>query len=664
MKVTGWKRLAAAGAILAGVGIVYGRSLDFGFVYDDHVQIEQNPWLRDPEGPRRWLTAPFWGFDPARAQSPSNYYRPLFGIGYAAVARAWGIRPAPFHALSLILHAVVSLLVALGARRLGASRGAALFAGMLFAVHPVHVESVAWIAAQVDLLCAVFAVLAILSALRVRDDPAPGVPWLAAAPLGFLLACLTKETGAGLLLVLLAVEVHTRGPARLRVRRLVPLLVALAAYLALRVQALGGLAPRDYLAAASPEDALGLGFALFGRYLRLLVVPAPAYLVASLEVPASLLSPEVLLGVALAAALSLALWRLRGRPAPFLALVTLVAFLIPALFASRISGASFAERYLYLPSIGFAWLVALGADAALGRRAVVGRRAAAVLAALVLATLALVSARRTGWYRNDRTFFTAAVRSAPDSVVVRNNLGAVLAAANDWDGAAREYAAALRLDPGDADAWANLGAVRERQGDVAGAFEAYERARVREPLHAVAGLRLARIHSRSGNPQAAAEVLDRLLAAGIATPDTLLDRASLHLEAGDALAALPLAERATVLFPEVPRGFLLLAQARYARGELGPAEAAAEEAVRKGAGPAPRKLLALLRWRQGDVAGARRYLEDALRLAPGDRGIQEQLALLARPDEPGARAIIDGPDGATVTKGPHPWRSPGDSSKP
>lgn len=664
VKVTDWKRLVAAGIILAAVGIVYGRSLDFDFVYDDHAQIEQNPWLRDPEGPRRWLTAPFWGFDPARAQSPSNYYRPLFGIGYATVARAWGIRPTPFHALSLILHAVVSLLVALGARRLGASQGAALFAGVLFAVHPVHVESVAWVAAQVDVLCAVFAVLAILSALRVRDDPAPGPAWLAAAPLGFFLACLTKETGAGLLPVLLAVEVHARGPARLRIRRLAPLLVALAAYLALRVHALGGLAPRDYRAAASLRDAVGLGFALLARYLRLLAVPAPAYVFAGLEVPSSLLSPPVLLGVASAAAVALGLWRLRGRPAAFLSLVTLVAFLVPALLANRIGGVNFAERYLYLPSIGFAWLVSLCADAVLGARGTAARRGASVLATAGLAALATVATLRIESYRSDLAFFTAAVRSAPDSAIVRNNLGAALAAANDWDGAAREYAAALRLDPGNADSWANLGAVRERQGDLAGAVDAYERARLREPLHGPAGLRLARVHRRSGNPRAAAEALDRLLTAGSATADVLLDRASLHLQEGDALAALALAERATVLFPEAPRGFLLLAQARYARGELPLAQAAAEEAVRKGAGPAPRKLLARLRWQQGDVAGARRYLEDALRLAPGDRAIQEQLALLARPDAPGPRDMINGPEGAVEPEDPHPRRPGSGSSRP
>lgn len=289
--------------------------------------------------------------------------------------------------------------------------------------------------------------------------------------------------------------------------------------------------------------------------------------------------------------------------------------------------------------------MALGADALLRQGSARVRRGAALLAAVWVASFAVLATIRTPAYRDDRAFFTAAVRSAPDSAIARNNLGAALAAAKDWDGAAREYAAALRLDPGNADAWANLGGVRERQGDVAGALTAYERARLREPLHAAAGLRLSRLHRRAGNPGAAAGALDRLLAAGMATPDVLLDRASLHLQEGEAAAALTLSERATTLFPEVTRGFVLLAQAHYARG-LVPGQAAAQEAVRRGAGPAPRKLLALLCWRRGDVDGARRYLEDALRLAPGDRAIQEQLRLLGPPGAPGPQAIIHDSDGA------------------
>ena len=121
---------------------IYGASAGFEFVYDDHVQIERNPWLRAPDGFRMFLIHPFWGFYADRGALPSNYYRPAFGWAYSLVARAFGLQPAPFHIVSVALHLAVTLLVALGAWRLvaaGAEGGerkreiAALAAGLVFA---------------------------------------------------------------------------------------------------------------------------------------------------------------------------------------------------------------------------------------------------------------------------------------------------------------------------------------------------------------------------------------------------------------------------------------------------------------------------------------------------------------------------------------------------
>src|SRR5688572_2858013 len=110
--------------ITLGVGLialaalaVYGGTVGFAFVFDDHIQIERNPWLRSPDGLCRFFTQPFWGFYPDRGSGPSNYYRPFFGVFYSLVARLFGLRPAAFHAASVLLHVAVSLLVALLARR-------------------------------------------------------------------------------------------------------------------------------------------------------------------------------------------------------------------------------------------------------------------------------------------------------------------------------------------------------------------------------------------------------------------------------------------------------------------------------------------------------------------------------------------------------------------
>ena len=102
---------AAAALLAAAVLAVYGFTLGFGFVYDDHLQVERNPWLRAPDGLRLFLTRPFWGFEPGSL--PSNYYRPAFGAFDSLLARLYGPDPTAFHAASVALHLAVCLLVAL-----------------------------------------------------------------------------------------------------------------------------------------------------------------------------------------------------------------------------------------------------------------------------------------------------------------------------------------------------------------------------------------------------------------------------------------------------------------------------------------------------------------------------------------------------------------------
>src|SRR5947208_7927916 len=120
MRLPTGRRASALGAALIALAVlaVYGASAGYEFVYDDHVQIERNPWLRDPNGFWLFLTRPFWGFYMDRGSGPSNYYRPVFGWAYSLVARGFGLSPMAFHATSVALHLAVTLLVAFGARRL------------------------------------------------------------------------------------------------------------------------------------------------------------------------------------------------------------------------------------------------------------------------------------------------------------------------------------------------------------------------------------------------------------------------------------------------------------------------------------------------------------------------------------------------------------------
>lgn len=595
MKLFNDRRTLLGAALLAlAVLAVYGLSVDYEFVYDDHVQIERNPWLRDPDGFRLFLTRPFWGFYQDRGLGPSNYYRPAFGWAYSIVARMFGLQPAAFHATSVALHIAVTLLVALGARRLFAAWSgdrrreiAALAAGLFFAVYPAHAEAVAWIGDQVDLLTALFGLLALFAYLSHKDRGGWTRWW--AGPFFYLLACLAKEPGTALLLVLGAVEMSEwrREGSLLRAlrrasARLAPYVAMFAVYVALRIHALGGFSPRSYGVTASPAGALAFAAGLFARYLAFLAVPFPGRVLASVPAP-TLLSPVAIAGLAAAGiallGLAAAAWSGRARREIVLPLAVIVAFLLPVLAANSIGGSNFSERYLYLPSIGLAWLAGGLAVWLAGVVPVRARRVAAAAGLAILAALGVAAWARAEVYRSDLTLFRAAVRTTPYSEIARNNLGMALFNRGRSDEAEREYKEALRLDPRAVPPLANLAVLREKRGDLAGAEAAFEKVLRLSPTHTISVAHLARLQRKRGDRAGAIRRLDALFAAGGESYETLIERADLWLEDRHPKKAVPLLERAVRTFPDYARGWGLLARARAERGDAPGAVEAARKAV-------------------------------------------------------------------------------------
>ncbi|HKI06228.1 MAG TPA: tetratricopeptide repeat protein [Thermoanaerobaculia bacterium] len=565
MSLSSSRTFLGTALIAFAVLAVYGGTVGFGFVFDDHVQIERNPWLRHPDGFRLFLTRPFWGFYPDRGPAPSNYYRPVFGFAYSLVARIWGLQPAAFHAASVLLHAAVSLLVALGARRffrdgrLFRNDTAALAAGLLFAVYPAHAEAVAWVAGQADLLAALFVLAATFAYLQS--------PKSLLGPIAYFLACLSKETGAALIVVLAAVEISewrregSPGAALRRAAvRLAPYGLALAVYVVLRVHALGGFAPRHYSVAATPAGAVAFAGALLARYLGFLAVPFPARVLTSVPAP-TLLSPLALAGLAAAGlallGLGIAAWRGRARREIVLPLAFLFAFLLPVLAANSIGGANFAERYLYLPSIGLAWLAGLAWSRIAGSHRAV---TAAALAGLIV--LGIAAWARSTIYGSDLTLFSEVVRVNPRNEIARNNLGMALYHEGRLDEAEREYRLALRLKPRNVAPLSNLAVLRERQGRSAEAEKLFEDVLRISPVHAVAAVHLARAQIARGDQTGAARRLDALFAAGGESYDALVERADLWLEEGRPEKAVPLLERAVEMFPGRVKGREMLGRAR------------------------------------------------------------------------------------------------------
>ncbi len=409
---------AQALAVVAAALAVYLPALSGAFVYDDYPLVEVNPWIRSPSWLGEVFTQQLFGFNPGAAGSTA-FYRPLAHVLLMGVYAVAGTSAWAYHLVPVLLHALASLTVwALARRLVGAlAPGAALAAGLLFALHPVHVEAVAWVSALMDMgACA--AGLGTLWLLAVR----PLTPGRAVAGAAlWLVALLFKEAAVMVPPMLLAWEVAGGAPGQGRWRerawRYGPLVLAAGVYLALRLNAVG------WATSNSGWASLPLGVAVFNtlpllaHYAWLLVLPTELSVFHPFEPATSPGDGRVLagLGVALAVAAGLVLARRRAPPL-WVGLAWTVLPLLPALYLRALGESPVAERYAYLPSAGFC-LLAAGAWGLWARRAEAsGRRLVPLVAGVaVLVAATAKTGAQVGVWQDEVSLWANAVELAPEA---------------------------------------------------------------------------------------------------------------------------------------------------------------------------------------------------------------------------------------------------------
>lgn len=173
--------------------LAFANALRGEFVYDDGIQIAQNQFIQDGRYFGQALTSDVWAFKGDRGEAWSNYWRPLFVLWLMLNFRLFGMATLGWHLANVLLHAGVVALAYGLLRYLGLGRWSAAAIVFLFAIHPSHVESVAWISGSPDLLLALFFLGSLWLALAAQREPRPWmlpVAWLLA-----LCAMLSKETG-------------------------------------------------------------------------------------------------------------------------------------------------------------------------------------------------------------------------------------------------------------------------------------------------------------------------------------------------------------------------------------------------------------------------------------------------------------------------------------
>ncbi|HLG16549.1 MAG TPA: phospholipid carrier-dependent glycosyltransferase [Blastocatellia bacterium] len=186
------------GAVLVITFLAFANSLNGEFVYDDRLQVLNNPTIKSLSNIPRMLTESVWQFMNQGAAGPVGpYYRPLFNVALIINYHLFEFSVTGWHLVSVLFHLGVVLLVYMLAHRYGLTSQAAAIAAAVFGLHPVHSESVAWVSGIPDPMAAVFILTSMLVYERYRETPARWPRFAVSAGLA-LLALLSKETAIAL----------------------------------------------------------------------------------------------------------------------------------------------------------------------------------------------------------------------------------------------------------------------------------------------------------------------------------------------------------------------------------------------------------------------------------------------------------------------------------
>jgi Flp pilus assembly protein TadD len=538
-------------AVLLVASSTYIMTLGYDFAFDDHNVIAVG-WQFGGENPIEVVQTP------VRADNTNlPYFRPLITLSYWLDGILWQGNPGGYHLTNLLLHAVVSLLVLHVARRFLPAGPAPVLAGLLFAVHPIHVEAVAWVQGRVDLLSAAGVLLAVLLALAGVEAKEGRRPlYWAGSAIAFFLGLLAKEVAAVaplLTAVVLATKLSREDLRRLRM--CLPLFAMQGAvfllYLGLRTTALSSPA-LGLFGGPSFGDRILLMLRVVPTYLRLLIWPVGLNPKHQILPPTSLLDGEVLMGAVLLTMLGVAasIWRRVPGLAPGLAWLGLAW--LPVSNIIPIPAFILAERYMYLPSVGFC--IALAGTAAhvmaLGERW--RKPLAAATAALILTLGTLALAQAMVW-RDLLTFYENLVRLNPDSALAHNGVGAIYLDRGEEQRAEAQFREALRLQPGHAAALNNLGILAQRRGDLAEARRLYREAVIARPNQADVWNNLGTLFEEEGDLVRATLAYREAVRLDPAVPRFMANLAGVLTTQGKRREAAALLERAIMLNPSVPR---------------------------------------------------------------------------------------------------------------
>jgi len=491
--------------------IVYYNSLSNGFVYDDFGLIVENRYIRQPGK----FLASLFNQSYFKMAGLEASYRPVASLSYLLVYSFARLNPFYYHLASLLLHALNAILVYVLANFICHNRLRGLISGCLFACHPVLSEAVNGIAFNDDLLTTFFFLTAFLVYIRIKSDHVKSnIGAFCLSLLCYLFGLLSKEMAITLPAIIVLYDLTLRDAGRdspwFR-RRLNILKNRVSFYAGYAAVSLFYLFLRFYLFQVPAESLKSSYGSLLERiiylpghifsFIRLIIFPANLNADYVFAYPDSFFNSMNLAGIAVVGGLvGFSYFIYRYSKEVFFGLWWCLITLLPVSNLIEIYH-PLAERYLYLPLIGFCLLVPVIIYGLAGR--VITSRPAAnlvssILILVILSIYSIVAITRNSDWQNNFSLWSKTIQTSPNSLVARGGLGMAYLKRGMLEEARKQFEIAIKLYPGHHKSYYNLGVIYHQKGDLKRSVEYFKRAVALNPESIRGHYNLATLYARQG----------------------------------------------------------------------------------------------------------------------------------------------------------------------
>lgn len=635
--------------------VAYLPALQCGFIWDDDDYVTQNKTLRDTSG--------LWAIWTDFSATPQYY--PLVHSSFWLEYQTWGLNPAGYHATNILLHGLNAILLWRLLVRFAVP--CAWIIALIFAVHPVHVESVAWITERKNVLAGMFYLLSMHAYLRYWDFTVPAATpaatpeseedqetiqpsgdtsapahglvnsksWLVIANMWFIAAMLSKTVSATLPAVIMVLVWWKRGEISMKAVRSLAAMFVIGVAMGLTTAYLEkvqvGASGIDW-ELSFVERCLIAGRALWFYAGKLLWPAELIFTYPRWDIDASQAWQFIFPVAALCVIFGLWFARQRIGRGPLAAVLLFAGTLFPALGFFDVYPMRFsfvADHFQYLASIAIIALYVVSVHALLSKVTSVHPLAMAMAASVVIIALVLQTTQQIRIYEGLEPLWRDTLAKNPNSFMGHNNLGSLLIRRGDFAEAETHIREARRLKPDFVDSLVNLGKIYESQGNIDAALKTYQEATEMSPGLATAWNGLAAMHGAKGDFKSAETYFIRAAEIDPEYASPRLNLGRIYLSRGQLFEAVKHLENAVLLQPDSMAARESLVQCLVALEEFAAAEKQLQSMLELSPGDVNLiGSLGLLAAQQDKPQTAIRYFERLLELEPNELNAIEQLARL------------------------------------